>query len=263
MKKIRLLLSFCITMALVGNTLYSQEIKNDSIKSGQNDSVNIQNHNSYSFSYKKLIIPGILISYGVASLNISALKQLNLSTRHEIYEHQPYKMKLDNYTQYTPAVLVYGLNLAGIKGKHNLKDLTIIYASSQLISAAFVVPLKHLTKIERPDGSNFQSFPSGHAATAFSTAHFMFREYKEDHFWLSLAGYPFALFTGIYRAINNKHWVGDIVAGAGFGILSTELAYWLYPKINNLLFKNNKNTTTIIAPFFQNNAFGLGLVKNF
>lgn len=262
MNKIRLLLGFYLLTALLGNNFFSQEIK-ESIKSGQNDSIKIQKQNAYTFSYKKLIIPGTLISYGVASLNIKALKQLNLSTKQEIYEHQPDKIKLDNYTQYTPAVLVYGLNLAGIKGKHNLKDRTIIYATSQLITAAFVVPLKHLTKIERPDESNFQSFPSGHAATAFSTAHFMFREYRDDHFLLSLAGYPFAIFTGIYRVINNKHWVGDIVTGAGFGILSTELAYWLYPKINNLLSKNNENTNTVIAPFFQNNALGLGLVKNF
>ena len=74
--------------------------------------------------------------------------------------------------------MVYGLNAIGIKGKHNLRDRTIIYASSQLIAAAFTMPLKYLVKEERPDGSNTLSFPSGHAATAFSSAQFMFRNIK-------------------------------------------------------------------------------------
>jgi membrane-associated phospholipid phosphatase len=45
----------------------------------------------------------------------------------------------------------------------------------------------------------------------------------------------FAVFTGVYRMLNDKHWFSDVVAGAGIGILSTEAAYWLYPKINNIL----------------------------
>ena len=190
--------------------------------------------------YKKLIIPVVFIGYGVASLKINALRQLNRSTRYEILEDKPDRLKLDNYTQYIPAALVYGLNTAGIKGKHNLRDRTIIYITSQLISTGFVLPLKYTAKEERPDGSNNLSFPSGHTATAFSSAQFMFREYKESNFWLSISGYSFAVFTGVYRTINNKHWVGDVVAGAGFGILSTELSYWLYPRINSIFAGSNK-----------------------
>lgn len=74
--------------------------------------------------------------------------------------------------------MAYGYNLAGIKGKHNFKERTIIYGTSQLISAAFVLPLKHLVKEERPEQSNNLSFPSGHTAAAFSSAHFLFREYR-------------------------------------------------------------------------------------
>ncbi|AZA89419.1 lipid A 1-phosphatase [Chryseobacterium nakagawai] len=218
-------------------------------------------------NYKSLIIPAVFISYGVAGLTSDKLKQLNFSTRTEINEHQPARMNLDNYTQYAPAVMVYGLNAIGIKGKHNLRDRTIIYASSQLISAAFTMPLKYLVKEERPDGSNTLSFPSGHSATAFSSAQFMFREYKDTNFWLSLSGYPFAIFTGVYRMLNDKHWLGDVVAGAGFGILSTELAYWLFPRIDTMLRGKSKaknlSSSTMVMPFYQNKIVGIGLVKNF
>lgn len=219
--------------------------------------------NAYKPSYKKLIVPAVLIGYGTISLSSDALKNLNRSTKYEIGEHQPKHIKLDNYTQYLPAVMVYGYNLAGIKGKHNFRERMIIYGTSQVISAAFVLPLKHLVKEERPDGSNHLSFPSGHTTTAFSSAHFLFREYKDENLWLSLSGYPIAIFTGVYRTLNDKHWVGDVVAGAGFGILSTELAYWLFPGINRLFNKNDSKSFTIIYPVADGKNFGAGLILNF
>lgn len=219
-------------------------------------------------NYKSLIIPAAFITYGVAGLTIKDLRQLNISTRTEINEHQPTRINFDNYTLYAPGIMVYGLNLAGVKGKHNLRDRTIIYVSSQLIAAAITFPLKYMVKEERPDRSNTMSFPSGHAATAFSNAQFMFREYKDTNFWLSLSGYPFAIFTGVYRMLNDKHWLGDVVAGTGFGILSTELAYWLYPRIDHLLRGKNKTkntslSSTMVMPFYQNNAVRIGLIKTF
>ena len=217
----------------------------------------------YKPGYKKLIVPAVFVAFGITSLTSDALKNLNSSTKYEIGEHQPKHIKLDNYTQYVPAAMVYGYNLAGIKGKHNFKERTIIYGTSQLISAAIVLPLKHLVKEERPDGSNHLSFPSGHTATAFSSAQFLFREYQDENFWVALSGYPVAIFTGIYRTLNDKHWVGDVIAGAGFGILSTELAYWLFPFINKHLNTKDSKTFTFIYPVLQSKSAGAGLVLNF
>jgi len=197
------------------------------------------------------------------SLTVDGLKSLNKSTRHETREHIAAGAKIDNYMQYAPAVAVYSLNLAGVKGKHNFKDRTIIYATSQVVSAALVLPTKHLVHEERPDGSNNLSFPSGHTATAFSSAHFMFREYKDSNFWLSLSGYPIAAMTGIYRVFNDKHWVGDVVAGAGIGILSTEIAYWLFP-VTSKWFASKKDREAIsFVPFYQPQNIGLTIIKIF
>lgn len=250
---ITVLVSYTTNLPAQTETEILNPVLNDTLSN-----VNIQHSR---LNYKNLIVPAVFVSYGIASLKVNEFQQLNLSTRNEIHEHRPDHIRLDNYTQYAPAVMVYGLNAVGVKGKNNFKDRTIIYASSQLISAAFVVPLKHIVGEERPDGSNNKSFPSGHTATAFSSAQFMFREYKDSNFLLSISGYSFAVFTGVYRALNDKHWVGDIVAGAGFGILSTELAYWLYPKISSVF--SGKNNNTMVMPFYQNKSFGIGLVKRF
>lgn len=211
--------------------------------------------------YKKLVIPVSLISAGAISFAIPAIKKIDISVRREVKEHELSNSKLDNYTQFIPAAMVYGLNIAGIKGKHNFKDRTIILAISQTFTSAIVIPSKLLINEERPDNSNNLSFPSGHAAIAFSTAHFMFNEYRDSNYWISLSGYPFAVFTSIYRIINNKHWATDVLAGAGIGILSTELAYWLYPKLTILFKGKNKKTLSMISPYFQKSyqqkSFGL------
>lgn len=211
----------------------------------------------------KLIVPSALITAGILSLTTKGMKNLNSSTRFEIYEHQPKHTLWDNYTQYAPVMLVYGLNLAGVKGKHNLHDRTLIYATSQLIATAMVVPLKYATREARPDGSDFRSFPSGHTATAFSSAQFMFREFRNNNFWLSIAGYPIAVFTGVYRTFNNKHWAGDVLAGAGIGILSTEIAYWLSPISTRLLGGQKQDHYKVLLPQYNNGTYGLTYTQNF
>lgn len=204
-----------------------------------------------NLDYKKLIVPVSLISGGVIGFVIPEIKKYDVSLRNEVGDHRLNNSKLDNYTQFIPAALVYGLNIAGVQGKHNFKDRTIILATSQAVSSAIVIPGKLLIGRERPDQSNNMSFPSGHAAIAFSTAQFMFREYKDSNYWIGLAGYPFAIFTSVYRIINNKHWATDVLAGAGIGILSTEIAYWLYPKIKTLFKSKNEKTLSMISPYFQ------------
>ncbi|WP_246163185.1 phosphatase PAP2 family protein [Sphingobacterium humi] len=263
MKAISILLLFILMFSF--HVHAASPLAGDSTKKRINssDSLAQQHLAPQPIPYLHLIAPVVFITYGIVSLNNPALKELNTSTQYEIYEHQPDHVQWDNYTQYAPALMVYGLNAFGVKGEHNLRDRSIIYASSQLISAALVTPLKHLIREERPDGSNSLSFPSGHTATAFSSAQFMFREYKDHNFWLSISGYSFALFTGVYRTLNDRHWVNDVVAGAGFGILSTELAYWTYPKLNRLLFTKHPHSSNLLLPYYHDKAVGLSLVSQF
>jgi hypothetical protein len=79
----------------------------------------------------------------------------------------------------------------------------------------------------RPDGSSHNSFPSGHTATAFMTAMMLSKEYGGENPWYSIAGFTISTVTGLTRMANNRHWLSDVLAGAGFGILSTETGYFL------------------------------------
>ncbi|HRN46930.1 MAG TPA: phosphatase PAP2 family protein, partial [Niabella sp.] len=66
--------------------------------------------------------------------------------------------------------------------------------------------------------------------------------------------------TGVLRMLNNRHWLGDVVAGAGIGIASTKLAYFIHDRIK---WKNQQKRALIIVPYFQNNSFGFNIQKLF
>lgn len=207
---------------------------------------------------KKMVAPVLLITYGVASLENPHLQKLNTSWQNKVKDMKMKGNGLDDYTQFAPMAFVYGLNLAGVKGNHDIGDVAAVNVISFLLSTAIVRPIKQLTNVERPDGSNHHSFPSGHTSTAFVSAQLMFREYQGKDVVLSLLGYPFAVYTALYRTVNNKHWLGDVVAGAGIGILSTELAYYMLPHVKKLFNKKSKSNFAAY-PIYQNKAYGLGM----
>jgi membrane-associated phospholipid phosphatase len=67
---------------------------------------------------------------------------------------------------------------------------------------------------------------------------------------------------------NDKHWLRDVAAGAGIGILSTKIAYWLHPLIKNLIFKNRTKVrehhiALNIAPLYTGNELLLAASMSF
>lgn len=227
------------------------------------DSTVMEGRKPSRITAKSFIIPAALVSYGIVTLHSDGLRSVNHKIREEIYLENPHKkFPIDDFLQYTPAVLVYGLDLAGIKAEHNFRDRTLIYLISTIVTNSTVSAGKKITKELRPDGSNYLSFPSGHTAKAFAAAEFMRQEYKNASPWYGISGYVIAAATGYLRMYNNRHWLSDVAAGAGVGIASTKFAYWVYPKISKLIFKK-QHTANILLPTYQSGSFGLSFVHNF
>lgn len=179
-----------------------------------------------------------MVGYGIAALHATVLENWNQDIHSRVAMENPDKhIHLDNYLQWSPAAAVYALNLAGIKGKHNFTDRTFLFGITTLIQGSVTYGVKKWTKEARPDQSNNLSFPSGHTATAFANAEFLRMEYKDVSPWYGIAGYAAAATTGYLRMYNNKHWLSDVIAGAGIGILSTQAAYFLYPRVVKLFQK--------------------------
>lgn len=252
----RKLIYVCSLFVLLSNgNLKAQTLK---------DSLYISKSKTSKFNFKPLIIPTVLMTFGVIGLESDSLKDLNLIIREEVTENIDEKFSIDDFSQYIPATSVYALNNLGIKGKNNLRDRSIILGTSYLIMASSVLSLKTITKVERPDKSGFNSFPSGHTATAFMGAEFLWQEYKDVSVWYGISGYLIATGTGFFRIYNNKHWLTDVTMGAGIGILSTKIAYWIYPFVDKHIFKSkNSNSSVMIAPFYNGRDLGVGMLLNF
>jgi hypothetical protein len=228
------------------------------------NSLSVKNKTQIQFKAKQLIIPAVLIGYGIIGIGNDQLESFNDQIKEEVKENIDEKFTIDDFSQYLPLASVYGLSAIGVKGKNNFRDKTVIIATSYLIMGIVVNSLKRTLKVERPDGSGFNSFPSGHTVTAFMGAELVYQEYKDASIWYGISGYLVATGTGAFRLYNNKHWLTDVVAGAGIGILSAKAAYWLYPSVNRLLgSKKQTNKKTSFIPYYDGKQVGFGLVSTF
>jgi hypothetical protein len=223
----------------------------------------------------------VLVAYGSSNFFFHPVQRLDVSINNDIKEDHPnFRHHPENYFQYTPVALVYGLNLVGIHGKNTFIDRTIIFAMAEGMMGVTTLVVKKATHRLRPDGSDYYSFPSGHTGNAFVGAEFMSQELGDKSIGYSAIGYGFATATGVLRMYNRDHWFSDVIAGAGLGILSTKAAYLLYPYIRNRLFKagrekeKNKDMpqelkkqqsrrSSILLPTYQNGALGLQFAMQF
>ncbi|WP_233545727.1 phosphatase PAP2 family protein [Parabacteroides sp. AM08-6] len=138
-----------------------------------------------------------------------------------------YHWKYDDYLQYLPAFAMVGMKIGGVDSRSSWGRMLVSDAFSVALMASIVNGVKFTAKVKRPDGSNRRSFPSGHSATAFMTATMMHKEYGGRSPWYSIGAYTVATATGVSRMMNNRHWLSDVMVGAGIGILTTELGYYL------------------------------------
>jgi membrane-associated phospholipid phosphatase len=164
--------------------------------------------------------------YGVEDFNfdkdIFAIRESVIPDFHYTY---------DDWLQYGPAALMVGLKAGGYESRSSWGRMLTSDAVSVAVMAAAVNGVKYSVRRLRPDGSRYNSFPSGHTATAFMTATLLHKEYGWRNPWFSIGGYTAAAVTGFSRLMNNKHWMSDVAAGAAIGIGSVHLGYFITDKI--------------------------------
>ena len=122
------------------------------------------------------------------------------------------------------------------EGGHNWPRFAVNTLASVGVGFALKTALKKMVKEERPDHSDKESFPSGHATMAFAAARSIDKEFRKESIWIPIAGYAAATAIGVERVASDRHHWYDVVAGAGLGIASAELTWWL----SDLLFPQRK-----------------------
>ena len=140
-----------------------------------------------------------------------------------------------------------------VQDGHNWPRFIVNTGASVVVAFGVKTALKAMIKEERPDHSDNQSFPSGHAAMAFAAARSIDKEFRKDCIWIPIAGYAAATAIGIERVASDRHHWYDVVAGAGVGFGAAELTWWLSDKMfgkgSNVAVGSSGNTLDVVYNF--------------
>ena len=236
-----ILSSFCATtLAQEPKSIYNSDTYSESSVQAV-DRPNITDNKIFQM----LNVPIILVATGGA---YKAFDNRFNSTRNSFipkFEHH-----YDDVTQYLPAAVMLGLKAFNAHGggRSTWGNMLTADVFGIAIMSAAVNGIKYTTNVRRPANGAYNSFPSGHTATAFMTATMLHKEYGHVSPLYSIGAYAVASTTGITRLLNNKHWASDVFVGAAIGIVSVELGYLIADR----LFKN-KNYS---YPEYNSPSFG-------
>lgn len=200
------------------------------------------------------IVPASIMLVGTVTLVVDHQSFLSKYTIHDKVQEQfpNFDSSVDNYLQYAPFAVVFGLKAAGVKSRSDFVNQAVITAKAELLMSVLVTGMKKLIPSERPSGSGMNSMPSGHTATAFVAATILDMEYRDTSPWISVAGYAMATTTGVFRMANNQHWISDVLIGAGIGIFSTKVVYFTHQYR-----WGKKNSNIVILPAIYRNGVGV------
>lgn len=221
----------------------------------QKDSLSTKQPKQKSF-LKQSIVPFSLIGSGlIINYSNGAIGKENL--QEQILNIVPgFNSNAEDFLIFVPALTMYTADLLKIKSKNNAFDQTKYLTISLIVNNIITFGLKNITNEERPNGEDNYSFPSGHTSNAFVMATVLHHEFIDDNPLLAFSGYLFATTTGVLRVLNNKHWVSDVLVGAGLGIIITDLVYRFEPLKNWNPFKNEKIHVSV-APSYIKKGFGV------
>ncbi|CAA9246959.1 MAG: hypothetical protein AVDCRST_MAG95-1691 [uncultured Adhaeribacter sp.] len=219
------------------------------------DTVQVQNADPIHKPQVKLvpgyILPATLFGMGVYTMQRNSIYSRFDASRDAREAFPNFSTTIDDYFFFIPIAGLYGFNALSSQNRHHIGHQTALFFTAGAIATSIMVPLKHITDVARPNGKP-HAFPSGHTTYAFVIAGVFDREFREKSRWISVGGYTVAAATGVMRVLNNEHWMSDVLAGAGVGLLSVHTVYYFHERY----FKHSKNMT--LFPVMQNGATGLG-----
>ena len=215
-----------------------------------------------NFKAGEVVMPLTLIGAGTLGF-VQPLKNARYEVRDYLNEWRgDHRVTADDYLQYVPLGSIYGLSLLGAEAKHNYVDRTLELGTAYVALGLIVNAIKYTVREPRPDGSANNSFPSGHTATTFMGAELVRIEYGDASPWYSVGAYTAAITVGVLRVYNEKHWFTDVFAGAGVGILSARIGYWLLPYTRKFM-HNLTGCDAFVYPAVSDRSAALGVSLRF
>ena len=215
------------------------------------------------FRPQQLIVPSALIAVGAFGVNNGWFCSVKEQVRDGFQDLRgDCRFKVDNYLQYLPAAATLGLEYVGAKAKHPIVERVAATATAYVAMTLMVNATKYTVKEKRPDSGSRNSFPSGHTATAFVGAELVREEYGNGY---GACAYTIATGVAVLRLYNDRHWLNDIIAGAGTGILAARIGYWLLPWERKVFGMGKSKAAVAVLPSYDytNKGFGVSMAANF
>ncbi|MBR4187014.1 MAG: phosphatase PAP2 family protein [Bacteroidaceae bacterium] len=131
----------------------------------------------------------------------------------------------------SPLAATWVMKAFGVKSRSTTRRMLTANGLALGLTVGLSQTLRWSVTEERPDHSDSHGLPSMHASLAFMGATVLSREYGHISHWITIGGYAAATGTQMLRIGHNRHWMNDIFLGAGIGVVSTHLAYYLTDKI--------------------------------
>lgn len=192
--------------------------------------------NSYSsvnyLGKSAIILPSTLIMYGLLKPIIPGIKNLDNQLWQKVKSSYPNDhTTADDYLMWVPSSSVYLLDAFSIKTTHSFKEHLMLDAGSIIIAGGIGYVMRKISGNIEVYKMNGTKFPSGHTVNVFRGAEIFHQELKESNKLLSYSGYLIAVVVGALRIYNKAHYLTEVIAGAGVGIISTKLTYWTFNKV--------------------------------
>ncbi len=221
---ILLLTLFCI---LGGTLLFAQDTAYNTVAS-----------RTQYFKPGAVIIPAAFVGYGCLKPAIKAIQNTDDKIWQQVQtNHASFKTNAADYLMWAPSAAIYLMDGLRVQTKHSFKEHLILDVGSIIVTGGIGMVMRKISGNLDVYKTYGTEFPSGHTANAFRGAEIFHQELKGSHELLSYSGYIVAAGVGALRIYNKNHLLTEVLAGAGLGILSTKLTYWVFDKVK---YKNKR-----------------------
>jgi membrane-associated phospholipid phosphatase len=189
-------------------------------------------HSNQYFKPVTLIIPGTFLAYGALKPAVSGIRQLDNDIMAQVKKNYPvFHTNAEEYLMWVPSASLYLMDAFKVKTKHSFQEHLLLDAGSIIVTGGIGYVMRKVTGNIKEYNTQGTKFPSGHTANAFRGAEILHQELKDSHKIISYSGYLVATTVGVLRIYNKNHLLTEVLAGAGLGILSAKLTYWIFDKV--------------------------------
>jgi len=204
------------------------------------DSIHTNESKQHYLKAPALIIPATFIIYGGLRPVINDIAKLDNRVMAHFEERNPGRpYNAADYLMWVPSASIYTMDAFKVKTAHNFKQHLLLDAGSIAVTGALGFGMRIISRHIKGFDTDNTEFPSGHTANAFRGAEILHQELKQKSPLLSYSGYVIATTVGVLRISGKEHYFSQVVAGAGLGILSTKITYWIFEKIKDAKHSEN------------------------